>query len=189
MRLFVGLALGDAPRALAVRVAAELKPQLGRGLEARWVPAENMHLTVRFIGYVPADRAPAVISAVSPPLDFAPFEMALGGCGRFPPRGAPRVIWIGLTKGLPALTALHEEFNRRLAPLGFEPENRPYSAHLTLARIKDARAAAARQIDAAFEHIRTGTVAQRVDALTLFESRLSPRSATYVEVCRLPLNG
>jgi 2'-5' RNA ligase len=189
MRLFVGLALGDAARALAVRVAGDLKPKLGRGLEARWVPAENMHLTVRFIGYVPDDRTPSLISAVSSPLDFEPFEIELGGCGKFPPRGAPRAIWIGLTKGLPALTALHEAFNRRLAPLGFEPENRPYSAHLTLARFKDARAAAARQIDAAFEHIRTGTVAQRVDALTLFESRLSPRGPTYVEVCRLPLHG
>jgi|SRR5579872_73804 len=189
MRLFVGLRLGDAARALAVRIAAELRPKLERGLAARWVPAENLHLTVRFIGHVPDDRAPSVMAAVSPPLDVAPFEIELSGCGRFPPRGAPRVIWIGLTKGLPALTTLHEEFNRRLAPLGFLPENRPYSAHLTLARIKDARAAAARPIDAAFAHIRTGTVAQRVNALTLFESRLSPRGPTYVEVCRVPLDG
>jgi 2'-5' RNA ligase len=189
MRLFVGLMLSDAARAMAARVAADLKRDLGKDFDARWVPTENMHLTVRFIGYVSDERLRSVIETVSQPLEREPFEIELGGCGRFPHRGAPRVIWVGLTRGLQPLAALHDEFNRRLAPLAFEPESRPYSAHLTLARIKDARAASARRLDAAFEHIHTGTVAQRVDALTLFESRLSSRGPTYLEIGRIPLSG
>jgi 2'-5' RNA ligase len=187
MRLFVGLPVSDAVRAMAARVAADLKRRLETTIDARWVPLENLHLTVRFIGYVSDDRAPSLIDAISQPLEREPFDIDLGGCGRFPPRGAPRVIWAGVTRGLPPLTALHDEFNRRLAPLAFAPENRPYSAHLTLARIKDARVASARQLDAACEHIHTGSVSQRVDALTVFESRLSSQGPTYAEVRRIPL--
>jgi 2'-5' RNA ligase len=187
MRVFVGVELGDAARDMAVRVASELKRQLGTRLDARWVPPENMHLTVRFIGDVPDERAPAVLDALGHPLEFKPFVIELGGCGRFPPRGAPRAIWIGLPGGLPSLTALHEEFNRRLAPLEYDPEDRLYTAHLTLARIKDARAAAAREIDTAFARVRTGTVTQRVEAVTVFESRLSPKGSTYHAQLRVPL--
>jgi 2'-5' RNA ligase len=189
MRLFVGVELADAVRDIAAHATNELKRRLGTRLDARWVPVENMHLTVRFIGYVADESVPAVLDAMTAPLDCEPFEIELAGCGRFPPRGAPRVIWIGLTRGLQPLTALHEEFNRRLGPLGFDAETRPYSAHLTLARIKDARAAAATQIDAAFESVRIPNATQRVERLALFESRLSQKGPSYTIVRRLPLGG
>lgn len=187
MRLFVGVELGDAAREMAERVVTDLKRRLPKRLDARWVAADNMHLTVRFIGHVPDERAAAVLDALAPPLPFAAFDIELGGCGKFPARGAPRVIWIGLPTGLPSLTALHEEFNRRLGPLGYAPEERPYRAHLTLARIKDARAAAARQIDAACDGVRSGAVTQRVEAVTVFDSRLSPGGAHYHPVSKIPL--
>jgi len=187
MRLFVGVELADAVRDIAGHATNEMKRRLGTRLDARWVPMENMHLTVRFVGHVADESLSAVLHAVTAPLDFEPFEIEFGGCGKFPLRGAPRVIWIGLTRGLPQLTVLHEEFNRRLEPLGFEAENRPFSAHLTLARIKAARTAGARQIDAAFESVRIGNVTQRVEGLALFESRLSRNGPTYTIVRRLPL--
>jgi 2'-5' RNA ligase len=188
MRLFVGVELTDSVRDTAAHAARILQQKLGSHLDARWVPSQNMHITVRFIGQVADDRVPALLDTLIVPVAFEPFEVEFGTYGKFPPRGGPRAIWIGLTKGLPSLTALHEDFNRRLAPLGYEPENRPYRAHLTLARIKNARAAAAKWIDAAFEDLPPVTVAQRVETLTLFESRLSPRGPTYTNVRRLPLH-
>src|SRR5262245_53413520 len=137
MRLFVAVELSSEARLVAERTAAELKRALKKTVTASWVAAENMHLTVRFIGHVPDDRAPALLNALSPPVEVAPFEVGLGGCGRFPPRGQPRVLWIGVTRGLPSLAALHEEFDRRVLPFGYEPEARAFSAHLTLARIKE----------------------------------------------------
>src|SRR5262245_22813927 len=146
MRLFVGVELSDAARRLAAEVARALQRELEKALGARWVAPQNMHLTVRFVGYVPDDRAAAVLEALMRPLDVPAFEIELGGCGRFPSRGAPRVLWIGVRTGLASLRTLHEEFNRRLAPIGYEPESRPFSAHLTLARIARARPAAASAI-------------------------------------------
>jgi RNA 2',3'-cyclic 3'-phosphodiesterase len=189
MRLFVGVELSDELRGLAGRVAGELQRKLGKTLNARWVAPENMHLTVRFIGHVPDDNVPALVEALTQPLAVAPFDIELVGCGRFPPRGAPRVLWIGLTKGLQPLAALHAEFNRRLALVGHEPENKPFNAHLTLARVKDARAASARTFGEIFESVRLPELRQRVDRVTLFESRLSPRGSHYTALSRVPLRG
>jgi 2'-5' RNA ligase len=187
MRLFVGVELSDAARALAADVARGLGRRLGKTLTVRWVAPENLHLTIRFIGYVVDEKVPALIETLVQPLDIAPFEIELAGLGTFPPRGAPRVIWIGLAKGLPSLAALHNEFNRRLASHGLEPEDRPYSAHLTLARIKDARAADAKSIGRAFDGISATGVTMRVNAVTIFESRLSAAGASYVVVNRVRL--
>ena len=187
MRLFVGVELSDEARRLAGQVAGDLQRKLGKTLTARWVAAENMHLTVRFIGHVPDDGVPALLEALTQPLDVAPFDIELGGGGRFPPRGAPRVLWIGVTKGLEPLAALHAEFNRRLARFGQEPENKPFNAHLTLARVKDARTAVANTVDAVFQSVRISTVRQRVEAVTVFESRLSPHGSNYFALSRVPL--
>src|SRR5439155_10547 len=78
-------------------------------LDARWVDPANMHLTVRFIGHVPDDRASLLIEALRSPVSAAPFEVRLAGGGAFPPRGAPRVFWIGVPRGLEFLRVLHEE--------------------------------------------------------------------------------
>jgi len=141
MRLFVGVAIAGHVRREAERVMTALRERL-HGVDARWVPPENLHLTIRFIGHVPDDRGAALLAALEQPLDVEPFDVEFGGCGKFPPRGAPRVLWIGLRRGLPPLSALNDEFNRRVAPFGYEAEARPFSAHLTLARLKDAPAGA-----------------------------------------------
>lgn len=187
MRVFVGVSVDDAVRRQAQRVIEEIRTRIGSRVNARWVPLENLHLTVRFIGHVGDDRAPALLDALAHPLEGRPFDIELSGCGRFPPRGAPRVLWIGLTRGLEALAALHEEFNRRVARFGYEPENRPFSAHLTLARVKDAPAASGRNVDEALSEITVTPVVQRVDRVTVFESRLSPGGPRYTPLRELPL--
>src|SRR5690349_5579544 len=146
MRLFVGIQLCDALREDAAAAAESLRARLGSRVLARWVAAEQLHITVRFIGHVEDSKTPTVIDAVAPPIPLTPFDMRLGGCGVFPRSGPPRVIWSALAEGVAPCAAIHAELNRRLAPLGFEPETRPFNAHLTLARVKDVRAAAAREI-------------------------------------------
>src|SRR5262249_17615786 len=138
MRLFVAVELSEETVRTAARISAALRRDVGSRLHATWVAPENMPLTVRFIGQVEDARARAVIDALVPPVAVPPFDVELGACGMFPPSGSPRVIWIGLTLGMLPLTAMHAEFDRRLMPFGFEPDTRPFSAHLTLARVKDA---------------------------------------------------
>jgi len=187
VRLFVGVEVDARVRQLAERTIEQLRRGLGAQLPVRWLPPDNLHLTVRFIGHVSDDRVDATLRALAPSVGVPPFEIELSGSGRFPPKGPPRVIWIGLRRGLPALTALHEEFNRRLAPLGFVPEERPFRAHLTLARIKDASPRHGLTVDRAVADIDTGSIAFTVDHATVFESRLSSTGSRYTPLLRVPL--
>lgn len=182
MRLFVAVEIDDRVRRLAGQVQAELQGLLAPVLQARWVPVENMHLTVRFIGQVDDDRAPALIDALTRPLDVAPFDLELGGCGAFPPSGPPRVLWMGLTRGLSSLSLMHEACNQRLRPFGFEPEGRPYSAHLTLARIKDAPKGAGAAAREGLRRVMSYTATCHVTRATIFQSHLSPKGPRYEPV-------
>jgi 2'-5' RNA ligase len=185
VRVFVGVEVGDEVKRQAGQVVSELRQRVGSQLEARWVPLDNLHLTVRFIGHVADDRAPALLAALGRPLSVAPFEIESNGCGRFPPRGGPRVLWIGLSRGLASLTELHVEFNRRVAPFGYAAEDRPFAAHLTLARIRDAGTAQGRLVDDALSRIPMRAVTQRVEYVTVFESRLSSKGSQYAALQRI----
>ena len=187
MRLFVAVELAGAMRRAAERTADHLRERVGRALDARWVSAEKMHLTVRFIGHVPDDRIPTVLGALSPPLVIPPFDVTLAECGVFPTHGPPRVLWIGLGEGGPSLQVMHDEFNRRLAPLGFPPETRAFSAHLTLARIKDARRGSGAALRQALRDVPGTGERCRISEAVVFESRLSPKGSTYAPQLRIPL--
>lgn len=103
-----------------------------------WTPPGNWHLTLRFLGDVPAPRCNEVANALRT-ISFAPLQLAVGAAGAFPARGAPRVLWLGLAQGAPECTALATAVNAALAPLGFAPEDRPFAPHLTMARVREAR--------------------------------------------------
>jgi 2'-5' RNA ligase len=188
MRVFVAVRLSDAVIAAAQDVASALRRRV-RPLPARWVSAANMHLTVCFIGSVAADAAPAILAALQPPLAIPPFRLELGDGGMFPPTGPPRVIWIGLSQGAASLRAMHDAFARRLAPLGFEPEQRPYSAHLTLARLKEAPRSARAEVQQALAAIGRQRASCPIDSATVFESRLSPKGASYQPLFDVPCAG
>ena len=120
------------------------------------------------------------------PLRVPAFELAVRGCGAFPRSGPPRVLWIGTAEGTTAMVAAHAALARRLAPLGYLPETRAYSPHVTLARVKEpGRAARAVRQALADDPADCGrTIA---GALTLFRSRLSPHGAVYEPLLRVPL--
>jgi 2'-5' RNA ligase len=189
MRVFVAVTLDDPTIDVALRAARDMQRRIGPSSRARWVDPAHLHLTVRFVGHVEASQATAVLAALRPPLSYAPFDIELGECGVFPPGARPRVIWIGLASGLSSLRLLHEEFDRRLLPLGYESESRPYNAHLTLARVKDASGSFAAAIREAVRAVRPSPARCHVAAATVFESRLSPRGAAYSRLFDVPLQG
>ena len=189
MRLFVAVEIDDRARQAAEAVQRRLQKALDSTVTARWVAPGNLHLTVRFIGHVDDVRAPEVIAGLAAPLGIAPFDIELGECGAFPPRGAPRVLWIGVTQGLPSLALMHDAFNERLRPFGFEPEARAFSAHLTLARVKNAPRGAGRAVAEALDQVVVPTSRFRVNRATLFQSHLSPNGSRYAPVAFSPLTG
>jgi 2'-5' RNA ligase len=163
------------------RRAATLAPRARLG----WVLPERMHLTVRFIGNVAAPQIDRLRDALAPPLDLLPFTLRVEGLGAFPDRGAPRVIWAGLTAGREAVLQLEGAITNRLEPIGIAPEDRPYSPHLTLARVREPDGLRSAPLVEGMANERLGTT--EVSAVTLFESRLSPKGPTYVPLQRTVL--
>lgn len=187
MRIFIGIELDDAVRASAAAIAASLRERLGARLDARWIPADNLHITLWFVGEVAEDRAEEILRAVGQPFTEESFDVHISGAGAFPSSGAPRVFWVGVTSGAEGLARLHAEIAVRLRPLGLEPERRRYSAHLTVARVKELRGRDDRQLRAALRAIAADAGTFRVRAVTVFRSRPSPKGATYEALVRVPL--
>lgn len=191
MRLFIAVELEAHVRHAAAREADALRRALAKAgdIDARWIPEENLHITLFFLGEVSDDRLEAVRSVLDAPFAMPAFDLHLAGAGAFPPSGPPRVFWFGVRDGADQLAALNADVTRRLGPLGFEPEHRTYSAHLTIARVRDPRRrggghAALREALASFE---AAPGRSRVSGVTLFRSRLSPKGAAYDAILRVPL--
>ena len=187
MRIFIGVELGDTVRESAAGIAASLRRHLGARVDARWIPPHNLHITLRFIGEVAPDRAEEILRAVGHPFTSERFDVHVAGAGAFPPAGAPRVFWLGVASGAEGLARLHAEIAGRLLPLGIEPERRPYSAHLTVARVKECRGRDYRELRASLRGIAADAGTSSVRAVTVFRSCLSPKGATYEALLRVPL--
>jgi 2'-5' RNA ligase len=192
MRLFIGVELEDRVKALAADVAERLRQRLNRRLpdfHARWIEPANLHVTLWFIGEVPDESLDRIIAALQAPAFSSPaFPLSLGGCGAFPPSGQPRVLWIGVHRGLEEMRGLYREVGARLEPLGYLPERRDYAAHLTIARVKDGGRGGAREIRSILAALPADCGVCQIAAVTLFRSRLSPRGATYDPLLRVPLS-
>ncbi|MGH9409900.1 MAG: RNA 2',3'-cyclic phosphodiesterase [Vicinamibacterales bacterium] len=186
MRLFVGVGISERMRQAAAEAAERIRRRLVRAIDARWVDPRDMHLTVRFIGHVDDDRVPMLLTRLVAPVQVPPFDIALERCGVFPASGTVRVIWIGLRSGLPSLAEMHHEFNRRLAAAGFKAEDRPYSPHLTLARVKrvSGRPAAIRE---KLDGVPVPPAPSRIDRAVIFRSHLSQHGARYEALASVPL--
>jgi len=184
MRVFVAVELGEAIRQEAARVAGELADTLGPHARRAitWVAPEKMHLTVRFIGEADQRTVKELVQRIAAPLDEPSFRLAVAGLGAFPRSGPPRVIWLGITEGAEALARLHDEVEARIDGLGLQREERPFRAHLTLGRVKAPIGLAARQAVAAVRADAIGDC--EIREVTLFESRLSPRGASYTALAR-----
>ena len=190
MRLFIGVELPEEMKAAAADAADRLRAALKRArldVDARWVPASNVHVTLWFIGEVDDERAGRIREALSAPFAASPFMLHARGLGAFPPSGPPRVFWIGIAKGAESLASLHAELAPRLAPLGFEPERRAYSAHLTIARVKDVARGASHPVRRVLADTPADAGATSIASVTLIRSRTSPKGATYEALLRVPL--
>ncbi|HEY3158648.1 MAG TPA: RNA 2',3'-cyclic phosphodiesterase [Vicinamibacterales bacterium] len=188
MRLFVAAEIGEALATTVAELSRELQRRAGetaRHAKVTWVPADRLHLTVRFIGEVDDARAAAIREALEPPLNIAPFDLTLAGAGAFPKGGAPRVLWVGVVSGQDQLIAAERAISAGLARLGIPEEERPYRPHLTLARVREAAGLRTARLLEGLTDRTLGTV--RIDAITLFQSKLSPKGPTYTPLLRIPV--
>jgi 2'-5' RNA ligase len=169
MRLFVGLEL---PWEIRQRLAL----LSGTGVPgARWVPMENYHLTLRFIGEVPAFRAEEVDEALAA-LRARRFTFELSGVGTFAKGGRETTLWVGVTKN-PQLDHLAGKVETAMQRIGLEPERRRFAPHVTLARLDNPPPDKLAGFVQAHNLFRAGPI--EVAHFTLFSSLLGKEAAVY----------
>jgi 2'-5' RNA ligase len=169
MRLFVAL---DMPWAVREQLAA----LSGSGIPgARWVPPENFHLTLRFIGDIPAHVARDVDDALLN-LRARGFSLTLTGMGTFAKGGVSSALWVGVEK-TPSLDHLRAKIETALQRCGLEPERRKFQPHVTLARLDNPAEAKVAAFVQAHNLFRSGPIP--VEHFTLFSSLLCKDHAVY----------
>ena len=179
MRLFVALELSDAVRGAIRDLITRL--QHARA-DVRWVRAEGMHLTLKFIGEVAEEKLSPVKQALAGVASAKPVEMNFRGLGYFPHERRPRVLWVGI-EASENLAELAAQMQAALEPLGIARENRTFVPHLTLARFKSTKRLdhlqeeIAALLSSEFGHVETSE-------FFLFQSKLSPKGAEYTKLER-----
>jgi len=199
MRLFVAVDLPDEARqAIAVRQKLWAGPLSKSRDGLKLVEPPRMHLTLLFIGEAREGSVPAIVESMSAPASVAPFDVTFGGVGVFPLRGAPRVLWIGITDGAAHLERLQREVAERVRAAGVAFDDRPFHPHLTLGRWRGAwrrRPSAVRRSTP--ERLRRElAVLDRADRIacvsvtraTLYQSRLSSSGPAYAALAHANLS-
>ena len=183
MRLFV-----------AVPFPAEIKNQLGKliddwrknGDKVGWVKKGNLHLTLKFLGETPFEHLEPLKSGLTENLrGETAFSFSLSGAGAFPNLNRPRVLWVGITEGKEKLANLAQKVGHATMPLGFAPEERGFSAHLTLGRVKDSRLSGG-----LLDKVRTCAFEAKnviVSEVVLFQSELAPGGSIYTPLASFEL--
>ena len=179
MRAFVAVFPPLEVREALAGAAREL-PVAG---EVRWIPPENVHLTLKFLGDVPEDDLHRIAEVLDPlRLRHGPFGARLCGFGGFPSARRARIVWAGIGEGSAPLRALALEVESSLEPLGFEREDRAYVPHLTLGR--------ARSIPVVLEAVESPSPISgfRVRSVELVESVLGGGGAAYTTLATYPFS-
>lgn len=176
IRSFLALPLPEEQRS---RLAAYLEECARAAPGFRWVPAANLHLTLRFLGNLEAETLAAVQAGMTG-VRGEPFTVALGELGTFGSRSAPRVVWLGVRSGLDEMARLAAAVEGAVQAAGVPGEDRPFRAHLTLARA----GSRPRRPELPPPPV---LAPWRADEMVLYESRLGRPAPAYVPLARYPL--
>lgn len=185
MRLFIAVNL---PSVVRERLAAEQDRLRQAQADVSWVRAENIHVTLKFLGETEEKRLdrirPALLEVAR---GSAPFRIQVSGLGSFGGR-VPRVVWVGVQEGVEPLSRLAKDVEAAMARLGFPREKRGFSAHITLGRVRSARNAEA--LLTALAQAETGPLGSvEVNQFELMQSELRPTGSVYTVLAEFPLGG
>jgi 2'-5' RNA ligase len=181
MRLFTGIDLREDVRERLERLLVHLRTCA----RLKWSPVYSLHVTLKFIGEWPEDKLPQLESALRSVSPREPIPAYVKGLGWFPNPHHPRVFWVGVEGG-DTLAALVKDIDAALGPLGIPSEDRPFNAHLTLARIKEpAPLHALRNAIAQLESVEYGSFP--VDRFYLYHSQPGSAGSIYTKLSEYPL--
>jgi len=189
LRAFIAIKLSDELRGHIGEVQAELKRRAFGRDGLGWVRPEGIHLTLRFLGDIAEEQVEALGALLRDVVaGMMPFVLEARGIGAFPNPRAPRVIWLGLQgtpEAMASLHRMHARVEEGVAGLGFPRESRAFTAHLTLARVRDRHSGAA--LAKVLEANRDRAVGSFTAAsVGLIKSELRPAGAVYTTLVEVP---
>jgi RNA 2',3'-cyclic 3'-phosphodiesterase len=188
LRTFIAVEIPLHVQKLIQQATESLHKELGSGL-IRWVPVQNIHITLKFLGDVSPTSVDHLTQILRAEADTCPaFDIAICGLGSFPSLRRPRVLYIGIQA--PAeFEALYRGIESACARLGYESEERGFSPHLTIGRVKqDASAVDQQRIRRALEGTKIDSLGTaRVNSVHLYKSELKPTGSVYTQIFSAPL--
>ncbi len=186
IRSFVAIPIPDFAKDIITSLQARFLPL---NIDAKWVPASNIHLTLKFFGEISQDLVPGIAGHIrSLAANFSPFSLQLHQAGVFPNFNRPRVVWVGVAgSGMDVLESLHSQINKELQSLGIPQESRKFSPHLTLGRLKSTQG---NQELRKIINDSSGLASKpfEVESISLYKSQLRPQGAIYTVLETFPLS-
>jgi 2'-5' RNA ligase len=184
MRTFIAIEVPDETRKEMIEAQRRLK---GSGVEASWLRPEGIHLTLKFLGEVPETRITEIMNGIRNSVqEIAPFRLGIGGIGTFPGPKNARVVWIGLSGDTETLKRLQAGVEDAMARLGLKRDDRPFTPHLTIGRIRYIRSRD-RWLKTLEEIRDVKLPGFDVTSIRLMKSELKPSGAVYTELGRVEL--
>ena len=188
VRSFIAIELPDELKQELVQLQEKLK--LGRQPGVKWVDPYSIHLTLKFLGSVAVDKIDTITEAMETAANgISPFHLEIGGLGVFPNLKRVQVAWVGVSGEVDELGQLQQRLESNLACLGFVPESRRFTPHLTLARLRNEVSLGERQ---RFGRLITDTKFDthhtiQVDSISLMRSQLTREGAIYSQISSVKL--
>jgi len=189
LRAFIAIEIPQHIRTAIELQTTHLRQTLGCDL-VRWVPTENMHLTLKFLGDMAASHLSFLKQMLTSTADSHPqFDLQIRGIGSYPTSRKPRILWIGIHGPL-ILTTLQKNIEEGAFRLGYAQEERAFSPHLTIGRVRqNANLSNLPKIRAALDKIQLGNIGEtRIDSIHLFKSDLNPGGSIYTKLFSAPLS-
>ncbi len=189
IRSFMAIELPNSAKLALTRLRDRFN-QLIPPNTVRWTNSASIHLTLHFLGDVPTPDLDKIIGAMGQSATtVAPFSLKLEGCGCFPNFYRPRIVWVGVTGKVDPLVKLYQDLGERLKTIGFPPETRPYSPHLTIGRVKDGLTPELlNQLGQQIEQTEVSQITPlAVKAISLMQSSLHPTGAVYTQLAEIAI--
>lgn len=189
LRSFVSLAIDSPVRSRIGGCQAEIiKKMAETPYRISWVKPETMHLTLKFLGDIPASKVESILKALQKAAEgIESFSLKIEGLGVFPGLKNPRVIWIGISEGAEPLQRLQARVEEELVRIDFPKEKKKFNAHLTLGRVRIP--AEAHSLGALLASVASPVAGQSsVRDIRLMKSDLHPSGAIHTELGRILLS-
>ncbi|MCK5434561.1 MAG: RNA 2',3'-cyclic phosphodiesterase [Dehalococcoidales bacterium] len=188
IRSFIAIELPDEVRSALAELQTEL--QTNKQPQEKWVGPHGIHLTLKFLGNIATARISDVTGAiVQASRGFSPLSLEVKGLGVFPNFQRVRVVWVGVGGDVDRLKQLQQRIDSNLVPLGFARESRPFTPHLTLARVREKATPTEQQhlgqliAGARFETAHRFTA----ESINLMQSQLTTEGAIYRQITTISL--